>query len=109
MAQSQDAPSFEDLDTVTVEEENGSDWIDPDPGSEVGGTITGFNPLNGRNGVVEIDGRPMYITASIRRELIAALVEGCQIVVRVEDTQSSFENDDGETVTYYEKEAAFGR
>jgi len=72
MSTENETPSFDDLPESEVStDDDGSNWIDLEAGDEVTGRITGFNPDAGRNGVVEIDGRPMYITAGIRQGLIA--------------------------------------
>mgnify|MGYP000678184146 CR=1 FL=1 len=110
MATNNETSSFEDFpEPETSNDSDGSDWIDLQPGDTVTGRITSFNPNAGRNGVVEIDGRPTYITASIRRQLIAELVEGSQMALRVSEEEESFEDDDGEEVTYNPKEARFRR
>ncbi|ELZ23634.1 hypothetical protein C475_15223 [Halosimplex carlsbadense 2-9-1] len=110
MATNNETSSFEDFpEPETSDDDGGSDWIDLEPGDEVTGRITGFSPNAGRNGVVEIDGRPTYITAGIRRQLIAELVEGSQMALRVSEEEESFEDDDGEEVTYNPKEARFRR
>jgi len=108
MATKDETPSFDDLPESEVStDDDGSNWIDLEAGDEVSGRITGFNPFAGRNGVVEIDGRPMYITSSIRQKLIEELVEGSIMGVRVSEDEESFTNDDGEEVTYNPKEARF--
>jgi len=108
MSTESETPSFDDLpENEEIDDDNGSNWIDLEPGDEVGGRITGFNPEAGRNGVVEIDGRPMYLTAGMRRNLIGQLVEGSIMAVRVSEDEESFTNDDGEEVTYNPKEARF--
>jgi len=108
MSTENETPSFDDLPESEVSNnDGGSNWIDLEPGDEVSGYITGFNPEAGRNGVVEIDGCPMYLTAGMRQRLIAELVEGSIMGVRVSEEEESFTNDDGEEVTYNPKEARF--
>jgi hypothetical protein len=108
MATKDETPSFDDLpENEEVDDDNGSNWIDLEPGDEVTGRITGFTPEAGRNGVVEIDGRPMYLTAGMRRDLVTQLVEGSVMAVRVSEEEESFTDDDGEEVTYNPKEARF--
>ena len=96
--------------TIEVDEEGGpfsAHLAGLEAGDEVAGHITGFTPEAGRNGVVEIDGRPMYLTSSMRQKLIAKLVEGRIMGVRVSEEEESFTNDEGEEVTYNPKEARF--
>ena len=108
MSTENDTPSFDDLPEAEVPDgDDGSNWIDLEAGDEVAGHITGFTPEAGRNGVVEIDGRPMYLTSSMRQKLIAKLVEGRIMGVRVSEEEESFTNDEGEEVTYNPKEARF--
>ncbi|WP_435065629.1 hypothetical protein [Halobaculum sp. EA56] len=108
MASEANTPAFEDLDPVdTSEDSGGSDWIDPEPGETVSGRITGYNPTAGFNGVIELDGRPMYLNGTLKNQLIAALVEGNTMAVRVAEDAETFEDSDGETTEYYPKEARF--
>lgn len=108
MATKEELPDFDDLDPVEVENEaNGNNWLNVDGGEKVGGEVTGFRPRAGRNGVVEIDGKPMSLNATLRRQIIEARVVGSTIVIRAAEEESTFTNDDGEEVTYHEKEARF--
>lgn len=105
-----DKPSFDDLDSVEASNnDNGSDWINLEAGDEVTGQITAFNPLASYNGVVEIDGRPLRLNQTMRRQIIAALVEGAQIGVRMSEDTDSFTNEDGEEQEYHPKEVRVGR
>ena len=102
------SPSFDDLEPVEVQnDDDGSNWIDLGPGEQYVGQITGFNPDAGFNGVVELDGRPMYLNSTLKNQLLAALVEGETMAVRVSEDERTFEDDDGETQTFYPKEARF--
>ena len=102
--------SFDDLEpTETTTDDSGTDWIDLDPGQEVVGTITGLNLNAGYNGVVELDGRPMYLNNELKNQIIAALVEGSMMGVRKSEDTETFENDDGEEQEYHPKEARFDR
>ena len=103
-----DSPSFDDLNPVedASSDDNGSDWIDLDAGEEFVGRITGYNPSAGYNGVIELDGRPMYLNATLKNQLIAALVEGRMMAVRVSEEEETFD-DDGEERSYHPKEARF--
>jgi hypothetical protein len=79
-------------------------WLDqPEAGGHVVGSITGFRPDAGYNGVVELDDRPLSLNKSLRNQLLAALVEGETILITAEETPSSFTDDDGEEVEYFEK------
>ena len=105
MASKQDNVSFGDLDEIEEpEQDNGGDWIDLEPGEEVAGEITAFNPLASYNGVAEIDGVPMRLNATMRRKIISGLVVGEMIGVKKSDESESFENDDGEEQEYYPRE-----
>jgi len=110
MATNDDTSTFEDFPEPEASEDgDGSNWIDLDAGDEIIGRITGFNPESGRNGVLEIDGRPMWLNREMRTQLIAALVEGAGVAVRCAEDTDSFTDDDGEEVTYHPKEARFKR
>ncbi|QGA81100.1 hypothetical protein [Halomicrobium sp. LC1Hm] len=101
--------SFDDLEpTETTTDDGGTDWIDLDPGQEVIGTITGLNLDAGYNGVVELDGRPMYLNNNLKNQIIAALVVGNTMGVRKSEDVEKFTNDDGEQ-EYHPKEARFDR
>ncbi len=101
-----ESPSFDDFPEVETSDDSNGDWIDLGPGDEVTGTITGFNTDAGHNGVIEIDGRPMYLNSTMLRQLAAALVEGCKIAVRCDKEKETF-TQDGEEVSYHPKEARF--
>lgn len=110
MATNDETSSFEDFpEPNTSSDDDGSNWIDLEAGDEVVGRITGFNPENGRNGVLEIDGRPMYLNREMRNQLLSTLVEGAAVAIRCSEDTESFTDDDGEEVTYHPKEARFKR
>ncbi|MFC7195367.1 hypothetical protein ACFQL4_13135 [Halosimplex aquaticum] len=76
MSKTDESPSFEDFpETEASDDGDAANWIDLEPGDEVVGLITDFNPDAGRNGLVEIDGRPTWLTAGMKDRIIAALVE----------------------------------
>lgn len=104
-------PSFDDFDPVeSTSEDSGSDWINLDAGEETVGPITALNLDAGDPtdaGVVEIDGRPMDLNWTIRRDLIESLVVGRLMAVRKLEEEESFTNDDGEEIVYNPKEARF--
>lgn len=109
MATNDDTPSWDDLETVEVDDDGGSsEWIDLEPGQEVTGRITGLNLDAGYNGVIEIDGRPMYLNKQMRSQLVTALVEGAFMGVRKSTETDTFEQD-GEEQEYHPKEARFQR
>ena len=110
MATKDDTPSFDDLDSVEVSnDDNSNGWIDLEPGQEVTGTITAFNPLASYNGVAEIDGRPIRLNQTMRQQIIAGLVEGAQIGIRKSEETDSFENEDGEEQEYNPREVRVKR
>ena len=95
-----DLPESEDADR----DEQGN-WINLDgAGDEVSGTVTDFNPYSLDEGVVEIDGSPLRMNASVKWAIIRNLIVGADIAVRHGDNEKSFENDDGEEIEYYDKE-----
>ncbi|MFY4811294.1 hypothetical protein ACOJIV_01095 [Haloarcula sp. AONF1] len=105
-----ESPSFDDLDSVEVsDDDNSNGWIDLEPGEEVTGVITAFNPLASYNGVAEIDGRPIRLNQTMRRQIIAGLIEGAKIGVRKSEETESFENDDGEEQEYNPREVRVSR
>lgn len=101
MATDQSTPTgFEEA----PQSDDGGKWLDqPEAGGHVVGEVTSFNPEAGYNGVLELDGRPLSLNKSLRNQLIAALVEGETVMIVAEDEPSSFTNDDGEEVEYFEK------
>jgi hypothetical protein len=110
MSQTDDTPSWDDLDTVEVSrDDDGNHWIELDAGEEITGRITAFNPLASYEGVVEIDGRPYRLNATMRKQIIAGLVEGCTIGIRKSEETDTFENDDGEQQEYNPREVAVSR
>ncbi|ADB79718.1 ORF2 [Haloarcula hispanica pleomorphic virus 1] len=104
-----DGVSFDDLEDVEVED-SGSGWINPDAGEEVIEEIKAFDPDAGDYGVVELGEkeRPYSLNYSEREKMMAALVKGSVMAIRVSETEESFKNDEGETVTYNPKEVRFG-
>lgn len=103
-----DSPSWDDLDSVETEDSGNGEWINLEPGQEVGGTITDYNPDGDDHGVIEIDGRPFSLNWTLKQKLLKSLVEGAQVVVRKSEDEESFTDDDGEEVTYNPKDARFG-
>lgn len=102
-----DGEQFDDLEPAPEPDEDGDQWLDLEPGDSIVGEITGFRPTAGRNGIVEIDGKAHRLNATMRRQICEALVVGERMGLSKSDEESSFENDDGETVTYHEREARF--
>jgi len=98
---------FGDLDPAPEPEEDGDQWLDLEPGDSVVGEITGFRPTAGRNGIIEIDGKAHRLNATMRQQICEALVVGERMGLSKSEEESSFENDDGETVTYHEREVGF--
>lgn len=97
--------SFDDFDPVEDSDDNDDGgWIDLEPGDEVIGTITDFRPCASYNGVVEIDGRPYRLNASMRRTICRALVEGREIAVRKSEDTATYTDDDGVEHEYNPRE-----
>lgn len=98
-----DIDSFESVEADT--EEQGR--INLDPGENVVGTITDANLVAGDHGLIEIDGRTLWLNATMRTQLESALIEGQPVAhVKSEDTDS-FEDEDGEEVEYHPRELQF--
>mgnify|MGYP006283815177 CR=1 FL=1 len=107
MSQTDDSEfGFDDLpESEDVERGDQGNWINLDgAGDEVTGTVTDFNPHSLENGVVEIDGNPLRMNASVKWAIIRNLIVGADIAVRHGNEQKMFENDDGEEIEYYDKE-----
>ncbi|MDZ7729919.1 MAG: hypothetical protein U5K37_01240 [Natrialbaceae archaeon] len=105
-----ETPAFDDLgEAPEVDEPNDGGWIDIEPGEAVVGQITAFWPDRGdRAGVVEIDGRPMSLNWTMRKQLIGALVVGATMGVSKSEGTESFEDDEtGETVEYNPRQVRF--
>lgn len=99
------SPAFDDLDEIEEPSTQDDSWIELEPGDSVTGSVTDFSPRASYNGVIEIDGRPYRLNASLRRSIVSALIEDAVIGIRKSDSKESFEDDDGEEIEYYPREA----
>jgi hypothetical protein len=77
------------------------------PGESVTGRITSVNFLAGDNGLIEIDGRTLWLNATMRRQLEQALVVGEPVAHVKLDEEESFEDENGEEQTYNPRELRF--
>jgi len=102
----QDQPDFDGF-TAESTDDSRTGWISVGPGETHTGEITAYRPYAGDYGVIEVDGRPFSLNKTQRDTLIATLVVGKQVGLRSSDEQESFENSDGETVTYYPTQIGF--
>jgi hypothetical protein len=82
--------------------------IELEPGESVSGRITEINLDAGRNGLIELDGQTLWLNNRMRRQLLAQL-EGRVTLAEKEDQERSFEDDNGETVTYHQRNLRFTR
>lgn len=100
-----DLEEFATPDVSDDDGQNGS--INLDPGESIVGRITGVNFAAGDNGLIEIDGQTLWLNAGMRRQLEQALVVGKPVAhVKLEE-EESFEDDDGEEITYNPRELRF--
>ena len=105
MSQSSDSIGFDDLPEFETENDSTDDeWIDLEAGDVITGEITAYHPFRSYNGVVEIDGRPLQLNKSMARAICNALVQGGSIGIRVGTEEQKFTNEDGEEITYFDKE-----
>ena len=102
----QDQPDFDGF-TAESTDDSRTGWISVGPGETHTGELTAYRPWAGDYGVIEIDGRPFSLNKTQRDTPIATLVEGKQVGLRCSEEQKSFENNDGETVTYYPTQIGF--
>ena len=99
-----DIDSFESVDTEEMDGGNGR--INLDPGEHVVGTITDANLAAGDHGLIEIDGRTLWLNATMRSQLEAALIME-QPVAHLKSEETESFDDDGEEVTYNPRELRF--
>lgn len=103
----QDQPDFDEFETVESTDDSSTGWIDLGPGEVHTGEITAYRPYAGDYGIIEIDGRPYSLNQTQRDSLVAALVVGKQVGLRCSNEEESFEDSDGEEVTYYPTQIGF--
>ena len=105
-----DGEQFDWGDLDDAPETDSGQWISPENGDVVSGRITAFNPTNGDNGVIEIEGRPYSLNYGELQQVCAALVEGSVMAVKADEETSEFTPDDAdEPIEYYEKTLRFKR
>ena len=96
----QDQPDFDGF-TAESTDDSRTGWISVGPGETHTGELIAYRPWAGDYGVIEIDVRPFSLNKTQHNTLIAMLVVGKQVGLRSSEEQKSFQNSDGETVTYY--------
>lgn len=104
-----DSPSWDDLDEPEETSSEDGEYVDLEPGSEVSGTITDVDLDAGFHGEIDIDGRTFSLNRTLREQMLSSLVTGGVVIVRKSEDEQSFQDDEGETITYHEKKARFGR
>lgn len=99
-----DIDSFESVDEEELDNDGGR--INLDSGEHLIGSITAANLAAGDHGLIEIDGRTLWLNATMRSQLESALIVGKPVAHAKSDEEESFE-DDGEEVTFYPRELRF--
>jgi hypothetical protein len=83
--------------------------IDLDAGERLTGRITEYDPSVGDHGLIEIDGRTLWLNASMKEDLIESLVEGEPVLHEKGEEEKTFEDDSGQTRTYFDRFLRFQR
>lgn len=95
----------------SAEEDATDDKVDPDPGEDAMGHITGANFAAGGEdsfGFIEIDGKRCWLNGSTAGDLVAGLLLGKPVRLVVDDEEQSFTPPgEDEEISYYEKELQF--
>lgn len=114
MAAQNDESTGADLSEFAAPDDSndGSDdqSISLDPGESFVGRITDVSldaGDDGDAGAIEVDGKTVWLNWTLRRQLVTALLEGKEIAYVKLDEEESFEDGDGETVTYNPREFRF--
>lgn len=103
-----DQQSDVDLDSFQEPEVDDSDnRIDLDPGQKLHGVITDYKPTAGDHGLVLIDGRELWLNQGMKRQLVAGLVKGNEVLHVKAADEESFEDADGEEITYNPRSLRF--
>ncbi|WP_135827906.1 hypothetical protein [Halorussus halobius] len=89
------------------ESESDSDYINLDAGESVTGEITDVNLTAGDNGLIEIDGKTLWLNATMRRQLESGLIAGEPVAHVKLNEERSFEDENGEEQTYNPRELRF--
>ncbi|MFH5798564.1 hypothetical protein [Haladaptatus sp. CMAA 1911] len=100
-----DVEDFESVDAEAIDQNDNT--INLDPGNALTGRITGANLSAGHNGVIEIDGQELWLNATMRKQLEAALLVGAPVAHLKSSDEESFTDEDGEEQTYYPRELRF--
>lgn len=100
-----DADKFGSPDTGG--EDSNDQTINPEPGDDYIGRITDANLAAGSHGLLEVDGKTLWLNGSTAQDLVAGLLKGNAVRLVVDDEEQSFTNDDGDEVTYHNKELQF--
>ena len=107
MATEQETPvDLDEFESADVSDEQSGN-INLDPGEHIMGEITAYKPWAGDYGLLEIDGRTLWLNKAMQDQLIAGLVVGSHVAHVKDDEEQSFTNNDDEEVTYYERELRF--
>lgn len=80
--------------------------IDLDPGDDYVGEITGVDFSAGSHGVLEVDGKTVWLNGRMLGQLLD-LIEGEPVLYEKSENEESFTDDDGETVTYNPRNLRF--
>jgi hypothetical protein len=102
---SADVDSFEFSEPSGTNQNSGT--INLDPGETIAGNITAYKPWVGDYGLIEIDGRGLYLNQTMRDQLVEALVVGKQVAHRKDKETDSFKDSNGETVEYNPRNLGF--
>ncbi|MFY4815489.1 hypothetical protein ACOJIV_22740 [Haloarcula sp. AONF1] len=81
--------------------------IDLEPGEEYIGEITDADFGVGSHGLIEVDGKTVWLNGRMRSQLLEALVVGEPVLHEKESEEQSFTDDDGEKVTYHNRNLRF--
>jgi hypothetical protein len=81
--------------------------IDLEPGEHYIGEVTDFAPGAGSHGLLKIDGREVWLNATLKNQLVAALVENQTVAYVKSDDEETFTDDEGEERSYHPREFRF--
>ena len=80
--------------------------IDLDPGEDYVGEITGVDFSAGSHGVLEVDGKTVWLNGRMLGQLLSQ-IEGVPVMYEKKNDEQSFTDDDGEKVTYNPRNLRF--
>lgn len=102
-----DIPDFDSFQTVDPGEmDSGAGSIDLDPGENYVGEITDVDFSTGDHGILKIDGKELWLNATMRKQIEKALIEGEPVAYFKSEEVESFE-DDGEEIEFNPRELRF--